>query len=234
MHKFNLILWLGEKTGMTFVNESTVSLLSSILVFLILISLSLVVWLRLRNPERHIVPSATFSVTNIFEIFIDGALSIMRGMLKEKAEKFLPLIGTLFIFIFVCNLLGFIPGFMSPTTVITTNLGCAIVVFFYYNYIGIRERGFVSYLKHFLGPVLWLAPLFLFIELTSHLVRPITLSVRLFGNMMGDHVVLDMFSGLIPLLIPIFFMVLGIFVAFIQAFVFSILSTVYIALAIEE
>jgi F-type H+-transporting ATPase subunit a len=107
------------------------------------------------------------------------------------------------------------------------------MVFLVYNYFGFKEHG-ISYLKQFAGPVLWLAPLMFVIELLSHLFRPMSLSIRLFGNMFGDHMVLSIFSGLVPLIVPIIFMILGIVVSLIQAFVFSALSSVYIALAVSH
>jgi F-type H+-transporting ATPase subunit a len=122
---------------------------------------------------------------------------------------------------------------LPPTDNINTNIPCAIIVFLYYNFVGIREQGFIKYFKHFAGPIIWLAPLMFSIELISHLVRPLSLSVRLFGNITGDHMVLGIFSQLTPLVVPVIFLFLALFVAFIQAFVFSLLSTVYIALATE-
>lgn len=235
MHEKNLIHWIGHKLGLdAYLNEWVLTFLSSFVVFLVIVVLSLLVSRSLKREKDAIVPSERLTFRNIIELFIEWFLGVMKGVIGERAERFFPLIGSLFIYIFLCNLLGFIPGLVSPTTVITTNLACALIVFFYYNYVGIREKGFLGYLRHFLGPVIWLAPLFFFIELTSHLVRPISLSVRLYGNMVGDHMVIDIFSGLVPLVIPIFFIVLGLFISFIQAFVFAILSTVYIALAVEH
>lgn len=235
MHEFNLIIWLGHTLGLEkYINEETSSIVGSIIVFVIIVIMSLFVRWKLTNPEKHMVPDKKVGLINIAEVFAEAGLDVLRGVLGEKADKFFPLIGSLFIYILLCNLLGFIPGMVAPTTSINTNLSCALIVFLYYNYIGIKERGFFGYFKHFLGPVIWIAPLFFFVELVSHLVRPITLSIRLYGNMTGDHIVLGIFTGLAPVLVPIFFIVLGVFVAFVQAFVFAILSTVYIALAIEE
>lgn len=235
MHEFNFFIWLAEKAGLEkYVSGWWVSILSSLLVLFVLTVISILVWRKLRRVEEAMIPSEKFSLQNIIELMVEWLLKMMQGVLGDRAERFLPLIGTLFVYIFCCNLLGFIPGFISPTTVITTNFACAMVVFVYYNYVGIKEWGVIRYFRSFLGPVIWLAPLFFCIELVSHLVRPISLSVRLYGNMLGDHMALGVFSGLVPLVIPIFFIVLGIFISFIQAFVFSILSTVYIALAVKD
>jgi F-type H+-transporting ATPase subunit a len=124
-----------------------------------------------------------------------------------------------------------VPGFYPPTENINTNLACALVVFVYYNYHGIKEQGIKKYLQHMAGPVIWLMPLIFCIELVSHAVRPVSLSVRLLGNIVGDHMVLGMFSGMVPLFLPIVFMGLAIFISVMQAFVFTLLSIVYIQMA---
>jgi F-type H+-transporting ATPase subunit a len=130
--------------------------------------------------------------------------------------------------------MGVIPGFLPPTDNINTTLACGLVVFVYFNYVGIRENGLINYLKHFAGPVVALAPLMLVVELIGICVRPISLALRLFGNITGDHMVFGIFSELVPIGVPILFLALGIFVAFIQAFVFSLLSTIYVALALPH
>ena len=202
-----------------------------VVVFLLL--LGTIAHFRLRRLEANIVPEAKLTPATFFEVIIGILLKLMKDVMGERAWKFFPLIGGLFFYIFTCNILGVIPGFVPPTDNINTNVACAAAVFIYYNFVGIREQGIINYTKHLLGPVLWLGPLMLLIELISHFVRPLSLSVRLFGNMMGDHMVLGIFSDLAPVLLPILFMGLGLFVAVIQAFVFSLLSMVYIALATE-
>jgi F-type H+-transporting ATPase subunit a len=189
---------------------------------------------RLKQTEKCLVPADKPTPSTIFEVATEGILGLMENVLGERAQKYFPLIGSLFIYILVCNMIGLIPGLAPPTDNINTNAACAILVFLYYNYLGIKEQGLLNYFKHFLGPVLWLGPLMLVIELISHLVRPVSLSVRLFGNMTGDHLVLGVFSKLTPFLVPIIFLGLGLFISFIQAFVFSLLSIVYIGLATEQ
>lgn len=203
-------------------------------VALLLIFASVLAHRRLKNTEKCLLPQSTLSPSSLFEVAVESLLGLMEGVLGNKAAKFFPLIGSLFIYILVCNVIGLIPGVTPPTENINTNAACAILVFLYYNFMGIREHGFLNYMKHFLGPVIWLGPLMLVIELISHLVRPVSLSVRLFGNMTGDHMVLGVFSDLVPLVVPVIFMGLGLFVAFIQAFVFSLLSIVYLGLATES
>ena len=149
---------------------------------------------------------------------------------ENKARKFLPLLGGSFLFIFFSNLLGVFPGFYPATQNLNSTLAMSLVIFFTYNYLGFKEHG-AGYLKHFMGPVLYLAPLMIFIEVVSHLVRPASLSLRLFWNMFGDHLVLQIFSNLTPYIVPAIFIGLGVFVSFLQAFIFTILSSIYISLS---
>jgi len=180
-----------------------------------------------------IVPDERVSVKNVLEMFVEMVVGLLREIIGHGGEKFLPLVGTVFIFILSCNLLGMIPGFSPPTVNISTNAAVAIIVFFGFNYYGFKEHG-VGYLKQFLGPVIYIAVLFAPIEIISTLFRPITLSIRLFGNIFGDHKVLETFSGLVPLLVPVAFMMLGLIVSFIQAFVFALLSMIYISFAVSH
>ena len=137
----------------------------------------------------------------------------------------------LFTVVFTNNLIGLLPGFLPPTDNFNTTLALGIFVFLYYNYQGIRAQGIVGHIKHFMGPVWYLAILIFPIELISHTVRPLSLGLRLKGNMEGDHLVLSIFSGLVPYIVPIPFYVIGLFVCFMQAFVFTLLTMVYISLA---
>jgi len=203
----------------------------SVALFLILISL--IAHRRLKNTEQCIIPQDKLTPSTIFEVIVESILGLMEGVLGKRAWDYFPLIGSAFIYIFACNLIGLIPGLSPPTDNINTNAAIAILVFLYYNYLGIKEQGFVPYLKHFMGPVIWLGPLMFVIEMISHIVRPVSLSVRLFGNMTGDHLVLGVFSQLVPIGVPVIFMAMGLFISFIQAFVFSLLSIVYIGLATE-
>lgn len=235
MHDINLFIWLGHKVNwLSWVDDSTVHVMTAAFVAVVLLVLGAVAYPQLKNTEEMIVPSGRFTVAGIFDAGAEALLRLMEGVLGERAIKYLPLIGSLFIYIFICDLLSVIPGFSPPTSNINTNLPCALVVFFYYHYVGIKEHGIRRYLRHMAGPLIWLAPLIFCIEVVSHLVRPLSLSVRLFGNITGDHVVLGMFSQMVPLLVPVVFLFLALFVAFIQAFVFSLLSTVYIGLAVEH
>jgi F-type H+-transporting ATPase subunit a len=181
-----------------------------------------------------IIPSEKFTIGNIYELiteFIDTMLSDFFG---EKGKYFIYLIGTLFIFILTCNFLGLIPGFYPATENVNTNFAMSIVVFLIYNFYGIQKQGLGNYFKHMMGPMPIMAPLMLPIELISHFARILSLAIRLFGNIYGDHKVLLVFIFLCPLILPVVFYSLGILVAVLQAYVFTLLSLVYIQLAIEE
>lgn len=204
----------------------------AVLTFLLVCAV--IVRVRYANASANLVPTTKGGIATTFELGVEAIMDLMEGVMGHNYRTYLPLIGSLFIYIFVSNLLGMIPGFVPPTSNINTNLACALVVFVTYNVMGIREQGFKNYAKHFMGPIVWLAPLMVVLELVSHLVRPISLSVRLFGNIMGDHMVLGVFTELTKVGIPVIFLGLALFVSFIQAFVFSLLSMIYISLAISQ
>lgn len=233
MEGFSIINWLIETAHLPKHWESYQHIAMSSLVVIIIAALSIVTWLKLRDTEKNIVPSDKVTVPNLFDAIVSWLIEMLEQMMGPAGRRHLPLISALFIYILISNLIGIIPGFSPPTSNINTNLGCAIVVFFYYNYVGIKSQGFVNYFKHMFGPSLWLAPLLFFIEIIGHLIRPLSLSIRLFGNMTGDHKVIGVFSHLVPILLPVGFMALAIFIAFIQAFVFTLLSAVYISIAMH-
>jgi F-type H+-transporting ATPase subunit a len=181
-----------------------------------------------RGGEQAIVPPATLTFRNFVELFTYAILGVAEGIMGEKnARRYLPLIGTLAFFIFFSNCLALIPGFVPPTSTPKTNLALALTVFVMTHYYGVREHG-LAYFKHFLGPVWWLAPLMLPIELISHIARPVALTMRLGGNIAADHRVWGAFFFLVPLFVPIPFLILGVMVCVIQTLVFCLLSMVYI------
>jgi F-type H+-transporting ATPase subunit a len=153
--------------------------------------------------------------------------------IHEGGEKHLPIFGTLFIFILFCNLIGIIPGLLSPTQSVSVPAGCALIAILYYNIQGIREHG-PLYIKQFLGPKWWLAPLMLPIELASHLARPLSLTVRLFANMFAGEKLTLIFLSLTYFIGPAIFMGLHVFVSLVQAYVFAMLTTVYVAGAVSH
>jgi F-type H+-transporting ATPase subunit a len=171
---------------------------------------------------------------NFFEILISGLEEFAVTVTGEEGRWLFPIIATIFIYIATCNLIGLIPGFYPPTASLNTTLSCALVVVIFTHIIGIKYHG-AKYIKHFLGPVWWMIPIILPIELIGHLARILSLSFRLFGNMMGHELVLGILFFLAgAFFAPLPIMALGIFVALVQAFVFFLLSIMYFTGAMEH
>jgi F-type H+-transporting ATPase subunit a len=164
---------------------------------------------------------------NFMEVVIGGIENMIVETMGEHGRPFFPLIATLALFILVSNLVGLIPGFFPPTANINTTAACAIIVFITTHVVGIKHHG-LGYVKHFLGPIWWLAPMIFFIEIIGHLSRPVSLTLRLFGNMNGHELVLMVFFALAPFFVPLPMMLMGVLVSFIQAFVFMLLAMIYI------
>ncbi|SDN43198.1 ATP synthase F0 subcomplex A subunit [Desulfonauticus submarinus] len=185
-------------------------------------------WLATKNISM--VPRG---VQNFFEFLIGSLEDFVVTNMGEDGRKVFPVLATLFIYIFCCNVSGLIPGGDSPTANINTNASMAVFVFLYYNYWGIRRHG-IKYIKHFMGPYWWLAPIMFPIEIVSHLARPLSLTLRLFGNIMGEDIVLALLFILAPVVstLPMYFLFL--LADFIQAFVFFMLSMLYLKGAFEE
>ncbi len=188
------------------------------------------------KSKLSLVPSGAQNVMEVFADFFKTTSESNIG--HHYGEKFYPLLGTIFLYILTCNLFGLIPGFDSPTANINTTASMAVPVFLLYNVYGFKVHG-VKYLKHFMGPIQSPAAIpfmifMFFLELISHLVRPITLSVRLFGNMMAKHMLLGILALLAPILVPVVILGLGTLISFIQAYVFMLLTTLYLAGAVEE
>ena len=171
-------------------------------------------------------------VQNVFEFIIGTIRTLIVDAIGPEGVRFFPLLATIAIFILTANLLGVIPGFDSPTNNLNTTVSMALVVFIMTHVVGIRVHGF-RYIKQFLGPVWWMAPIMLPIEVISHMARPLSLSVRLFGNIMGEDLVLGIVVLLVPFLVPLPIFVLMIFTSVIQTLVFMMLSMIYIKLAME-
>ncbi len=174
---------------------------------------------------------------NVMEAYLGGVVAMGKDVIgEEMARRYLPLVAAVGMFIFVSNVIGIIPGFESPTSNINITLPLALMVFFYYNYEGIKQNGVVTYFAHFMGPVKFLAPLMFPIEIVSHISRIISLSFRLFGNIKGDDLFLWVLLMLVPFIAPLPAYLLLTFSALLQTFVFMILIYVYLAgaLAIED
>ena len=205
----------------------------------------------LAKASDPVVPAAELGSRNIAELIVQLIVSQSDAIIGKAGRKYVPFYGTFFFFILLSNLLGLLPGFGAPTANLNTTIGLALCSFIGYNVIGVREQG-VSYFKHFVGPmtslpgggivsklaflpVLLLSVVFFFIlELFSHGFRPVSLSLRLFGNMMGDHEVIGAFISLTKLVVPVAFYLMGTLVSLIQAFVFTLLSMIYVALAVSH
>lgn len=223
------------------------------LVMLILLGLAF-----LATRSIQLVPRG---VQNAMEVVLEQVLGLLDDVVGHEGRRYLPLIATLGLFILASNLMGLVPGMVTPTGNLNTTAACALIVFFTYHWIGIRRHGLLGYARHFAGPVPWLAPLMVPIEFFSHLARPLSLSVRLFGNMTGGHILLAVIFFLLGLdgligwagagslwglviggpasLMMVLFTVgflfpLKMLVALLQAFIFVMLSMVYIAGAVEE
>ncbi|MEA1956031.1 MAG: F0F1 ATP synthase subunit A [Campylobacterota bacterium] len=185
---------------------------------------------RSAMSNLQMVPKGT---QNIMETYISGVLQMGTDVMgKEQARRFLPLVATIGLFVGIANLIGVIPGFEAPTAFLEFALTLAVCVFVYYNYIGIKEQGVVKYFKHFLGPVWWLYWLMFPIEIVSHFSRLVSLSFRLFGNVKGDDMFLMVILMLAPWLLPMIPFALLTFMAFLQAFIFMMLTYVYLGSAV--
>ncbi len=166
-----------------------------------------------------------------FELMQEFVHQQGEEQIEHHPDRYMAFFGTLFIFILFSNLIGVIPGFESPTKFPAVPLGCAAAVFIFYNFIGIKELGPINYAKHFAGPLWWLAPLMIPIEIISHFARPLSLTVRLFANMYAGEQITMVFLGLTYFAIPAVFMGLHVFVSVIQAYVFMVLTMLYVGSA---
>jgi F-type H+-transporting ATPase subunit a len=197
----------------------------TLFVFVILVLLSVLATRRLA-----VYPGQS---QNVMEVIIGGFDSLLNEIMGDNGRKFFPLVATIGLFILFSNLLGIIPGFESPTSNINTNAAMAIVVFLSTHVVGLKEHG-LKYFKQFLGPVWWLIPLMLPIEVISHISRPLSLTFRLFGNIKGEDIVLLVVLFLVPWFVPLPVFILMIFTSLVQTLVFMLLTMMYIAGAMEE
>ena len=195
------------------------------------IMILLIIFSAVATKKITIIPSGA---QNFFEIIVSGMEEFMVDISGEEGRWLLPLTATVFIYVAACNLIGLIPGFLPPSANLNTTLSIALVVVIFTHVIGVKYHG-AKYIKHFLGPVWWMSPLICTIEIIGHVARILSLSFRLFGNMMGHEIVLAILFGLAgAFFAPLPIMALGIFVAFVQAFVFFLLSIIYFTGALEH
>jgi F-type H+-transporting ATPase subunit a len=187
-----------------------------------------------------LLPSPRLNVRAVFEGLADAVMGMLDGVMGEKnARKYLPFLGSFFIFILASNLISLVPGFRAPTDTLKTNIALSLLVFFATHILGFKEHG-IHYLEQFTGhlplksPLVILVPLMFVIELISHLIRPAILAIRLMANMFADHAVVGVFFTLIPFLVPVPLMLLGVFVSVVQALVFTLMSATYLSLAVAH
>lgn len=215
MHSFLYLEWIPFPAHVTYT-------------WLTMIFLAAISFLATRRMD--IYPN---KVQNVMEVVIGALDNLLIETMGPHGKAYFPLIATLGLFILTSNLIGLIPGFESPTSNLNTTVSMALCVFFMTHIVGVKIHG-AKYLKQFMGPVWWLTPLMMPIEIVSHLSRPLSLSVRLFGNIQGGHIVLAVLFILVPLLVPLPILILKIFISIIQTLVFVLLSMMYIAGAMEE
>jgi F-type H+-transporting ATPase subunit a len=173
------------------------------------------------------------------QILLEDGLTMMANLVEEwipgKGRRYLPLLIAVFLYILISNYAGLVPGLMAPTSVLSTTVGLSITVWVYYHFQGIRAQGIKSYLLHFAAPPgapVWMAPIMLPIELISHLSRVMSLSLRLFGNVFGEELVIFVLASLVPFIVPLPMMLLGLVTGGLQAFIFVLLTTIYLAGAV--
>lgn len=186
------------------------------------------------NLSNLLVPQSRLSLFGFFDLLIEGFIKYQDSILGKENRRYLPFTGTIFVFILAANMLGLVPGFAAITTTIWVNVAIAFVVFFYFNWQGIKAHGAIGYLKHFAGPIWWLAWLIFPVEIFSTCVRILTLNLRLYWNITADHIVLGTFTEMTKLIVPVVFYGLGTFVSLVQAFIFTTLTMIYILLATQH
>ncbi|MGB8951824.1 MAG: F0F1 ATP synthase subunit A [Candidatus Aminicenantales bacterium] len=201
------------------------------IVMSLLVAVFLMLFLGLSSRKLSLVPSR---LQNVLELIVEFFQNLLVDIIGEEGKKYLPVIATIGLFILFSNILGLVPGLMSPTSKLNVTVGCALSVFIYYHWQGIKSQGLLKYLKHFTGPIPLLAPLMLPIELISHFSRPVSLSIRLFSNIFAEEVLIVVIASIIPFLLPLPFMAVSIFTGILQAFVFVLLACIYIAGAVAH
>ena len=187
------------------------------------------------SAGNALIPDSRISIRNILDAIGGNIYTQCKTIIGEKeGPKYFTFLCCIFMFILMNNLIGIIPGFLPPTENLNTTLALGVLAFVYFNVVGCKEAGTINYLKHFAGPLWYMAVLIFPIEIISTAVRPLSLALRLRGNMYGDHLILGIFSDLVPYLVPIIFLILGMLVSLIQAYVFTILTMVYVGLAVAH
>jgi F-type H+-transporting ATPase subunit a len=226
--------WLLQIPGLPH-DPSLIHINASVVVVSLIGIVSLLANLALKGKEEeHLIPRAKPSLVTVVDAIMDGLYNMIEGTLGHSVEKHVPFIASLFLYVFFNNLLGLLPYSSSSTSSVNTTLALGISSFLYYNIMGIKEHGFVGYMKHFLmglGPA---GILIAVLEMVSHVIRPVSLGIRLFVNMFVDHAVASKFSVLMAWVLPVPLLLFGVFVCTVQAFVFTTISAVYVQMATEH
>ena len=219
------VLGIQEPYGRTFY---------ATLVMVLLIGFALLANRRLVAAQASgdaLIPDEGLSIRNLAELLVGGIGDLAKSVIGARSKPYVGLFGTFFVFILTCNATGLLPGFSPPTSNFNITFALGVGSFLAFNYIGIKDQGLRSYLAHFAGPVWWLAILMFPLEIIGVFVRPVSLGLRLFGNMTGDHLVLEIFTDLTKVVIPVIFYFFGTLVSVLQAFVFTLLSIIYVSLS---
>jgi len=225
-HPYLFFVKFFELIGLGHFAHGNPHVIYSWVIMILLISLG-----AIATKSVSMIPS---KAQNVFEVLLSGMEDFMITVTGEEGRWLFPIAATVFLYIFACNLIGLVPGFLPPTANLNTTLSCALPVVIFTHIIGIKYHG-VKYIKHFLGPVWWMIPIIFPIEVIGHVARILSLTFRLFGNMMGHELVLGILFGLAGLFFaPLPIMALGIFVSLVQAFVFFLLSIMYFTGAMEH
>jgi F-type H+-transporting ATPase subunit a len=183
--------------------------------------------------QAGVLPDEGVTLRNVLELVVGGIADLAEQNMGPEYRRWFPLVGTIFFFILISNIMGLLPGVGGSTSFVETTTAWAIIAVAVSEFVGVQKHG-AHYVKHFLGPVWWLAPVFFILEVPLHLARVLTLSIRLLANMFADHTIVTVWVGLVPIGVPAIFMGLGLVVAILQAFVFSLLTMVYIGMALED
>ncbi len=254
-----LVKWFLSAVGIGFDHSKDV--IPTHIVMALLVTAVIIVFFKLTVKNLSLFPGKMQNALEMFYKFFQGLVDDMMSvqvpenhwkdheghehieivregnndvMYSHEGRKFIPVLGTLALFIAVSNLVGLMPELGSPTANLNVTAGCAFFIFLYYHYHGVKKHGVWGYIKTFMGPAWWLAWLILPIEIVSHFSRPLSLAMRLFGNIFGEDLVIIIIAGLVPFVAPLPVMALAVFTSLLQAFIFIMLSTIYLAGAMSE
>lgn len=219
-HPINITSWLPADFGHHYWHV----IMTSVVVLIVLL---------MGLTARRLTNEIPTKGQNFFELLVKGVYSMGEDIMGPDGRPYVPFFLGIGLYVALSNLIGLVPGFLAPTSVMNTTAAPAICVFLFYQYIGFKRHG-AHYIHHFMGPIAWLAPLMFIIELIGHFARPLSLTMRLFGNIAGEDLVIAILFFLVPYLVPMPMMFLGTFTSLLQAYVFMMLSMIYVSGALEE